>query len=271
MTQMQQFDGTEHITMYNEPERTSIAAILGLVCSCIGCCFGVTAILGVFLSIFGVVGISRSKGRIGGMGFAIAGLLIGLLMLALWGGAVGAAVYGAKQIDAAVVQPVFGVLGDLESGDFDSARGALGSPAADATDEELVVFLAGYQAMFGSAVSTPGGLLEYIGEAMELGEPLGQFGGASNLIPIPMEFERGKGLVVIFFDQNQANSGAPIAAEIVIFDQDGNSVSLPAGIAESVSDAPVDPDLPGVDVEDFTNDPDADPADEPVEDSADGP
>ena len=86
---MQQFDGTEHITMYHEPERTSIAAILGLVLSCIGCCGGVTAILGVFLSIFGIVGVSRSKGRVGGMGFAIAGLLIGILMLALWGGMLG--------------------------------------------------------------------------------------------------------------------------------------------------------------------------------------
>ena len=106
MTQMQQFDGTEHITMYHEPERTSIAAILGLVLSCIGCCGGVTAIFGIFLSIFGIVGVSRSQGRVGGMGFAIAGVFIGILMLALWGGVIGAGVYGRGQRERSIAAQI---------------------------------------------------------------------------------------------------------------------------------------------------------------------
>ncbi|MBL4808849.1 MAG: DUF4190 domain-containing protein [Phycisphaerales bacterium] len=249
MTQMQQFDGTEHITMYNEPERTSIAAILGLVLSCIGCCGGITAIPGVFLSIFGIVGISRAKGRLGGMGFAIAGLLIGLLTLALWGGIVGAGVFGVRQMDTAVVQPMFGVLGDIESDDFDAARAGLGSPAADASDEEMIAFREGYQAMLGSVVSTPKGLVDWVRDVMEFGGSISQFSGKSNMIPIPMEFDQGKGLVLIFFDQNQANSGAPVATEIVVFDEFGNSVSLPAGIVKSlpvvVPESGTDSDLPG--------------------------
>ena len=256
MTQMQQFDGTEHITMYHEPERTSLAAILGLVCSLIGCCFGVTAIIGLSLSIFGIVGISRSKGRIGGMGFAIAGVLIGILMLALWGAMAGGAFYAAKAMEKAVVQPVFTMLGDLESGDFDSALSVLGKPAADATDEELIVFRDGYQAMLGSVVSTPTGFIDYVKRVAELGEPIAQFQGANNMIPIPMEFDRGQGLVLIFFDQNSGNNGVPIPIEVLIFDADGNGVSLPAGFFESASEGAdaADPELPGVDVEDFSDD-----------------
>tara|TARA_R110002096_G_scaffold173781_2_gene347901 strand:+ start:43213 stop:44010 length:798 start_codon:yes stop_codon:yes gene_type:complete len=256
MTQMQQFDGTEHITMYHEPERTSLAAILGLVCSLIGCCFGVTAIIGLFLSIFGIVGISRSKGRVGGMGFAIAGVLIGILMLALWGAMAGGAFFAAKAMEKAVVQPVFTMLGDLETGDFDAARAVLGKPAADATDEELIVFRDGYQAMLGSVVSTPTGFMDYIKRLASIGEPIGQYQGANNMIPIPMEFDRGEGLVLIFFDQNSANGGAPIPTEVLIFDADGNGISLPAGVVVPASsgDAEADPELPGVDVEDFSDD-----------------
>lgn len=242
--------------MYHEPERTSIAAILGLVCSCIGCCGGITAIPGIFLSIFGIVGISRSKGRVGGMGFAIAGLLIGLLMTVLWGAALGTASFGLKQMDVNVVQPVFEMFGDLENDDFDAARMVLAPPASDATDAELIAFRDAYLAMLGPAVSTPGGILEYIGMVAERGEPLAQYQGSNNMIPIPMQFQNGDGLVVMFFDQNQSgnSNGFPVPTNIVVFDTNGNSVSLPA--EESDSSGAVDPDseLPGVDIEDFSDD-----------------
>lgn len=264
MTESQQFDGTEHITMYHEPERTSIAAILGLVCSCIGCCFGLTAIIGVFLSIFGIVGVSRSKGRVGGMGFAIAGLIIGLLMLALWGGILGATSYGLKAMDTEVVQPVFEMFGDLESDDFDSARSILVSPAADATDEELIVFRDGYLLMLGAAASTPNGILEYIGQVTDRGEVLAQYQGANNMIPIPMQFQNGDGLVVMFFDQNQSGNanGFPVPMKIVVFDTNGNSISLPADENHSIggsvggSDSDADSDMSGVEIEDFSEESD---------------
>ncbi|MGJ8636848.1 MAG: DUF4190 domain-containing protein [Phycisphaerales bacterium] len=263
---MQQFDGTEHITMYHEPERTSIAAILGLVCSCIGCCFGVTAILGVVLSVFGIVGISRSKGRVGGMGFAIAGLLVGILMLALWGAALGGAMFVGKQMDANVVQPVYGMFGDLENDDFDSARSVLMPPASDATDAELIEFRDGYLAMLGPVVSTPGSFFEYVGQVMERGEPLADYQGANNMIPIPMQFQNGEGLVVIFFDQTQSgnSNGFPVPTDIIVFDKDGNEVSLPAKkksaapAADSDPDSDLDDGLPGVDVEDFSDETDED-------------
>jgi len=254
MTQMQQFDGTEHITMYHEPERTSIAAILGLVCSCIGCCGGVTAIIGVFLSIFGIVGISRSKGRIGGMGFAIAGLLVGILMLALWGGMFGGAVYVGKQFDTAVVQPTFGALQAIESDNYDAARAVLAPPASDATDEELAAFRDQYLAILGPVAATPDGLFDHIGKTIELIETLAPFQGANNMIPVPMQFENDMAMVAILFDQKQANSGAPIPTEIVIIDRKGNIISLPDGLYESSggSTDPVTSD--GVEIEDFSDD-----------------
>jgi hypothetical protein len=62
---------------------TSGMAIASLVCSLTGLfTCGITALLGV---IFGFVGLSQTKdGARGGRGLAIAGLVIGLIFLALW-------------------------------------------------------------------------------------------------------------------------------------------------------------------------------------------
>jgi len=252
MTQMQQFDGTEHITMYHEPERTSIAAILGLVCSCIGCCGGVTAIIGVFLSIFGIVGISRSKGRIGGMGFAIAGLLIGLLMLALWGGALGAASYGFKWMETSAAAPTAQILRDIESDNFDAARAAMGPPAADVSDEILIAFRTSYQANLGNVVSETHGMTELFMGYGEVGEILQSYNGRPNHIPMPLLFDSGTGLVLIEINPNQANSGSMSPIRIIIVDVDGNESVLPP--YDWVNPNADTPSFDDVEIEDFSDD-----------------
>lgn len=266
MTQMQQFDGTEHITMYHEPERTSIAAILGLVCSCIGCCFGVTAIIGVFLSVFGIVGISRSKGRVGGMGFAIAGLLVGILMLVLWGAALATTSYGFKWVETNAAAPAVAVLEDIEAGNFDAARAALGSPAADVSDEVLIEFRDGYLAAVGPVVSETHGVMALFEGYSVVGEQIQNYNGRPNHIPFPVEFDQGMALVVIEINPNPNNNGSFNAVRMYVVDVDGNEFALPphSWKPEQAIDPAVDPavdpaeDLSGVEVEDFSDETDED-------------
>jgi len=273
MTQTQQFDGTEHITMYNEPERTSIAAILGLVCSCIGCCFGLTAIPGIFLSIFGIVGISRSRGRIGGMGFAIAGLLIGLLMTAIWIAAYGTASFGLGWVEKNAAAPTVQILSDIEAGDFDAARSAMGAPANSVTDDQMIVFREGYIQALGPVVGTTSGPLELFSGYGEVGQLIQNYNGRQNLIPVPIEFGSGYGLVVIEMDPNlmaSANSSTVIPVRIYVVGSDGTEYVIPPN-GGSGSGAGTTPELPGTVIEDFSNEIE-DAADEVIEgDIPDGP
>jgi uncharacterized membrane protein len=238
--------------MYHEPERTSIAAILGLVLSCIGCCGGVTAIFGIFLSIFGIVGIARSKGRIGGMGFAIAGLLIGLLTLAMWGGILGASSFGFNWVEKNAAAPTVQVLQDIEAGNFDAARAGLGSPAADVSDEVFVAFREGYLGTLGPVVSETHGIVEMFTGYGAVGQQIQNYNGRPNHIPVPVNFDSGPGLVVIEINPNQANSGSLAPIRMFVVDTNGNEYPLPPYDWKAPDSG--DPVLPGVDVEDFSDD-----------------
>ena len=255
MTQMQQFDGTEHISMYQEPERTSIAAILGLVCSCIGCCGGLTSIPGIFLSIFGIVGISRSKGRIGGMGFAIAGLLVGLLTLALWGAILGTTSYGFKWMETNASAPTVQILQDIEAGNFDAARAAMGSPAADVPDEILIAFREAYLPEMGPTVATTSGIFGLFEGYAAVGQNIQNYNGRQNMIPLPIEFGSGMGLVVIEMDpvlQGNANSMLIAPVRIFVVEPDGTEHALPPHDWVNPNPAP-DADLSDVEIEDFSD------------------
>lgn len=257
---MQQFDGTEHITMYHEPERTSIAAILGLVLGCIGCCGGITAIPGIFLSIFGIVGISRSKGRIGGMGFAIAGLLISLLTLALWGGIAGASVMGIKWLEDEAVAPTVVVMKDIEAGNYDAARAGLGLPAAAVSDEILAEFADGYRDTLGAVVSGTDGAMELLEGYGIVEQQLQRYNGRPGHVPFPVKFDNGFGLVVIEINPNASNNGSMAPVRMYVVDLDGNESVLPPYDWMNPNSNPSsnsDVDLPGVDVEDFSDDGDS--------------
>ena len=224
-----QFDGSSHVSMYTEPERTSICAILSLVLSLLGCCTLVTAPLGLLLGIIGVVGIARSNGRVGGMGFAIAGIIIGLLVTVLSGAMVFGVFKGVEVMDREISKPVAQVLLDIQSDDFDGARGGLAKPAADATDEELIVFREAYKSMLGELISTPDSVWAYFGGWMSLGQHLQHYQGRNDMIPIPMQFDQGMGLVVMIYNpqSQQSPQQAPRAQEIHVVDPQGNVYTLP--------------------------------------------
>lgn len=207
---------------YLEPERTSLAAIMGFIFSLVGCCLGVTALLGAPLSIIGMINIGRSNGRLGGRGLAVAGLLISLLNLAVWGGCVGAAFIGLGQVPKMVFEPMDTFFAAMKDGDFDAARSVFGPPASNATDEELTAFYTAYTTTLGDYTSRPAGLGEYFGSFAEFGPWGSVISGRQNAIPVLVEFESGKGMVVW---QMSPGGGAP--SEIIIFDGALNEYTLP--------------------------------------------
>lgn len=251
---------TPGMEVYPEPERTSLASIFGLIFSLVGCCVGVTALLGVPLSIAGLVSASRSRSRIGGRGLAIAGLIIGLLNLALWGSCLGGGMFSWRFVENNTLDPTERFFVSLQQDQLDAARANLASPAADATDEELRAFREAYRSTLGDFVSRPRGLREYIQSMARMGpwqtvapQPGGQ------MMPVVATFTTGDALLII---DMSAQTAAPSA--LTVYDTNLNAYALPVQAAAPRADsAPVAPPAAGDGSEnDGTGNPDpADPAD----------
>lgn len=99
--------------------KTSGAAIASLILGILGCVPFITGLLAI---VFGIVGIGKTKDpRYSGRGLAIAGLLLGLLSVTLWGlfggGLYGMYVYGKPAREAANA-----FARDLSAGDVPAAQ-----------------------------------------------------------------------------------------------------------------------------------------------------
>jgi hypothetical protein len=103
-----------------EPARASNAsAVVSLVCGLVFCVPFLTSLLAV---IFGMVGLSKSKGPRGsGRGMAMAGLILGVLGLAGWSVASYGMYWGISAIKAYIV-PATGLMESLVQGDTVKAR-----------------------------------------------------------------------------------------------------------------------------------------------------
>lgn len=247
--------------VYPEPERTSLAAILGFIFSLGGCCFGATALLGLPLSIMALIGIGRSNGRVGGRGLAIAGLILGLLNIAAWGSCLGGIGFSWRILESNTLDPTERFFIALQQDQFDGARANLASPAADATDEELIAFREAYRATLGDFTSRPRGFTNYVQAMSNMGpwqSVAPQFGGPT--APAIFTFASGDALVLMEMDQS-SGSGLPIT--LTVFDADLNEYTLPARPAlqtpAPTTDTPSEPPTPDADPT-AEPDPDADPA-----------
>lgn len=221
--------------VYPEPERTSVAAILGFILSLGGCLFGLTAVLGVPLSIFGIVASAKSRGRVGGKGLGIAGLLVGLLMLALWGGCLGISFFGIKTGLTQFGRPAAATLTSVQSDDFDAARANLVSPGTDVSDQELVAFREAYRASLGDFVSVPSGAIEYLTSFGAVGPIMQSASGQQNVFPVPAQFDSGPALIIVGFNQQaQVNT-------LTIIDLNGDEYTLPMPPGWDSQDSATDP------------------------------
>lgn len=231
--------------VYPEPERTSLAAILGFIFSLGGCClFGLTALIGLPLSIFALIGIGRSNGRVGGRGLAIAGLILGLLSIAAWGSCAGSIIGGLGQVEKIAFKPIETFFTSLESGDYDTARSVLAPPARQATDAELQAFHAAYSASLGNFVRRPASLKEYITSFLDFGPFQSVIGGRQSAIPVLVEFQSGTNMVVW-----QIDSVSSQASHVFIYDGALNEYALPASAAfiPPTTPVPLQPTAPTTD------------------------
>ncbi len=243
--------------VYLEPERTSLSAILGFIFSLGGCCFGVTALLGLPLSIFALLTIGKSGGRLGGRGLAVAGLIIALLNLAAWGSCLGGAAFSWRTFESRTLDPTERFFISLQQNQFDGARANLASPAADATDEELIAFREAYRATLGDFVSRPRGFAEYISTFSRFGPFQNAFQPGGSAIPVMATFASGEALILIEMDQTTAQ---PVRLKVI--DASLNEYTLPVQATAPRTDRnsapPSIPSIPDQDPADPLDDPDLD-------------
>ena len=257
------------VNLYQEPERTSIMAILSLVFGVLGCCTFVTAPVGVLLGVFGIFGISRSKGRVGGMGLAIGGLIVSILSIAIWAGIV-FGVGGAMKV--AIIQfgaTTEGILTDVQNGDFDSARAQMIAPASDVSDADFAAFYASYKADLGDYVGLPSGIGELFSGYGAVGQQIQAYNGRPGFVPMPVRFDSGWILVIYVMETNGQGGGTgpngmPPPKMLMLIGPDGQEYTLPADAGDNSSvNRPAD----GGEVQT----PDTDQADESGEEDPEGP
>jgi hypothetical protein len=102
-----------------QPQRSNGAAIASLICSLLGCIPFITSLLAILL---GIIGIRNTKDpRVGGKGMAIAGLILGLLGLAVWG-LMGGTIWALIQGTAPMRDSAKAFVTDLANGNVAQAQ-----------------------------------------------------------------------------------------------------------------------------------------------------
>lgn len=268
------------VQMYQEPERTSILAILSLVMGVLGCCTFFTAPIGMLLGIFGLIGISKSEGRVGGKGLAIAGLVVSFLSFVIWG----AIYYGANQARHYYVTqvggPIEAILIDIHNGNYDNARSLMLPPASATSDAELASFYAAYTADLGEFIALPDGFGELVSGSLTIAQQHQTYNGRPGYIPLPVRFDSGWVLVIYVIDPNgQASQSGqiPPPQRLILVGSDGKEYTLPAdaGNTNSVNrpagEAPADAQEDQTGDDQNADEASEQPTDQPGDETPEGP
>lgn len=191
------------------PERTSILAILALVFA-LPCFIPGVGIIASLLAVFALVGISSSKGRVGGTGLAIAALILGLFSTALWTALGYGAIQAVSFFNNQIVGSTAIVMTEIRDGEFDKVRGHFVQSAADQlTNERLETFREQYRGKLGEFKGAPSTISEIFNDYSKLG-PLMQNmkNPPQNTIPLPLRFANGPALLMLEFDPNVRKQSA---------------------------------------------------------------
>lgn len=180
------------------PQRTSILAILSLVFSLI-CLIPGTGVLAAIFGISALVGIKGSRGRVGGTGLAVAGLIVGLLFTMIWVGIAVGANSLMQEFNGKVVAPMNQAIIAMDAGDNTKLRAAL-LPEVNAavTDQQINDFRTAYQAELGSCKGAPTSLMDFFPAYAQLSQQLQPLQGRNDMIPFPVNFDKGPALVVLW-------------------------------------------------------------------------
>lgn len=238
------------------PERTSLLAVGSLIVSIlslVACCVPGVGVLGVVMGVAALPGISRSRGRVGGKGMAITGIVIGLiaalLSLFLWlGGSMGWS-QAASRFDGAF-DPDPAVTRAMMARSFTNAF----------TDEDHALFLAEVESEWGAFRSVDRSLISALGRYFGEGQSLQVIANAppsyqSRMWPMPADFDNGRTFVIAIMVQGQNTpDGFPAFENIGVVSRDGSRIiwlidpvttptppTTPTTPAPPPADAPADP------------------------------
>lgn len=224
MTQFQ----AEPVADLAPESRTSALAVASLVLSIICCIPGLGAI-GALIGVGGVVSISRSNGRLKGMGLAVAGVVIGLLATLAWviGGLIFVTAFGQVAKFAAPFAAI-------EAGDRTTLNSWLSPSAQSAlTDDQVDAFRQAYQTDFGSYVGVPHSLIDLgsmyasLGQHIPVAQQDAKKNGYTNPIPLPAEFASGSTILIYAADATATGpTNFPAAENIGFVAADGSLVWL---------------------------------------------
>ncbi|MEO0482991.1 MAG: DUF4190 domain-containing protein [Planctomycetota bacterium] len=226
------------------PERTSVMAILSLVFGIV--CVPFFGVLAVLLGILAFIGIGSSKGRVGGKGLAIGGILLGLLFTGLW---IGVGLFGLQisrfyQSGAQRTQIIFEA---IEAGDYTAAAAEIGTRARNLTPADFDAFRDRYREAYGAFVDAPSDwstIAESWGDAtqqLQNNQGQAQIGGNSGNqggLPLAVNFENGSTLVIYEFAGADSLSEAPDPSDLIIILPDATLISLMRGVLDAGAPMP---------------------------------
>lgn len=206
--------------------RTSVLAIMSLV-TALSCCL---SFLAPILGGIAILRISGSGGKRKGSGLAIAGIIIGLVVLAIEIFFIIGAWSLANQATAIFTPISQKIIAD----DPSSLRNAV-SPTlqAEITDADWARFKGDIAAELGTLKPPATSLIELFKQYGEVGQMMNNQQG-SNAMPIPLIGDKGKGVLMVHMPRNSrvrtpnAGSGGSPASEIMAI-ADNFSVLLPSG------------------------------------------
>jgi hypothetical protein len=210
-------------------QRVSILALSSLVTGLL-CCIPGMGLVSLILGASGIIAISRAEGRLAGRGLAVAGLILGLIG-SIYALAVGVVTY-ATQGELHRYGSTYAL---IQSQDVNGLKARLTpTTAALVTNETVAHFHDQVQADWGRFIATPKGISDWIRSYMEVShalqgspvQPSGTF--TSNLMPVPVKFDKGTALIMFILDRSRSGGGALGAAieNMAILDRTGRPTWL---------------------------------------------
>jgi len=243
------FGGQPYQADFDEPTRTSVLAILSLVCSLI-CCIPALPLLGIVFGAISLATISGSQGRVTGRGAALAGIIIGLAVSVLQGAIFAGAATGVNFYRNEMAPAGYAFFENLDAGDVSEARKSL-TPGADQalSDEQLRTFFETTERLCGDVAPQQGGRtfwldLQFIGAAFQASqEQLENQQGpqvGDDVAPVPIAIESDAGAILVYAflaPDDQPPPGPTAVLDILVYVPDSNeAITLrPDGPARRVA------------------------------------
>lgn len=194
--------------------KVSVMAIVALVVALLGllvCIIPGLAGLGALLGVASLVIISQSDGRVSGRGLAIASIVIGLMVTVFQISIAIGVRQAMAQANTAFFGPMSGIVTEAEKKDLAKIQSLFTKPAADRiTQAHVDAFADGVYAELGAFKGVPGGIVPLIRGYTQLGPTMQQIQqGSGDVIPVPVEFEKGLALLAVQVDQTGRNRPGP--------------------------------------------------------------